>query len=68
MRSSEIVTSRLFLRRGTYVMKYVLIRSGYPNKLAIGRLKFLENKTQGKINFLRWPKWLTFHFHTTSQF
>ena len=20
------------------------------------------------ISFLRWPKWLTFHFHTTSQF
>ena len=28
----------------------------------------VKSKVFEKVQYLRWPKWLTFHFHTTSQF
>ena len=32
---------------------------------AEGKVSFM---TYMELRYLRWPKWLTFHFHTTSQF
>ena len=45
-----------------------------PNPISIGNcgtkegLKGLVDDVSLLQTLLRWPKWLTFHFHTTSQF